>query len=63
MLCSKCIVVFVVCTVACVNKLLLRSLEGQFVLLITLFLFVSHSKGKGKGKVYPRTGHEGPEGK
>jgi len=24
--------------------------------------FVDDGKGKGKGKVYPKTGHEGPEG-
>jgi len=32
---------------------------------ICLLNWIGHlnrGKGKGKGKVYPRTGHEGPEG-
>jgi hypothetical protein len=30
-----------------------------FVITLT---WQNHGKGKGKGIVYPRTGHEGPEG-
>jgi len=25
-------------------------------------LFIANGKGKGKGKIWPRTGHEDPEG-
>jgi hypothetical protein len=34
----------------------------QFVYLHVNVKLASKGKGKGKGKVYPRTGHEGPEG-
>ena len=37
-------------------------------LLFNFYMFqpsqaIFRGRGKGKGKVYPRTGHEGPEGK